>query len=274
MKKIAGILCALFVALPARAADPAPLRFAGQAEQSPEKPRAKPDIAVALTDDLVEVDAGFAGARLTLFGAVTGVEYPARAVDIVAVIRGPAMRFEIRRLERKNLIWAPGHAHFVENAPGLYLTAASRPIDDVVPLPDQSAFHLGTDFLTFDISRPGDSGEPNLHDADFADAFINAIEDKDLYGARVGGVSFKKGALFAVNADLPANTPVGNYDVSVYLYQDGVLLGRDSATLIVNKVGIERRIYELAHQRPVSYGIVCVALSLFAGWIAAFAFRK
>lgn len=244
--------------------------FAGQVEQSP----TKPDIAVALTDDLVEVNASFAGARLTLFGAVTGVEDPANTVDVIAVIRGPATRFEIRRLERKNLIWAPGHAHIVENAPGLYLTAATRPITDVAPLPEQAAYHLGTDFLTFSVTRPGEDGEESDHDGDFAEAFITEIEDKGLYDARVGGVSFKKGALFAINADLPANTPVGDYDVSVYLYQDGRLLGRDSATLVVNKVGIERRIYELAHQRPVSYGILCVALSLFAGWIASFAFRK
>lgn len=252
MKALAAMICAPLIVAPAQAAN----------------------IAVALTDDLVEVDAGFAGAQLTLFGAVTGVPDPARAVDIIAVIRGPATRFEIRRLERRNLIWAPGHVHYVEDAPGLYLTASTRPITDVVPLPDQASYHLGTDHLTLDITRPGDVGEPSAHDADFADAFVNEVEDEGLYGARVSGVSFKKGALFAINADLPANTPVGNYDVSVYLYQDGVLLDRDSATLLVNKVGIERRIYELAHQRPVSYGIVSVALSLLAGWIAAFAFRK
>lgn len=249
MRALGAILCAMALAGPAKAAD----------------------IAVALTDDLVEVDAGFAGARLTLFGAVSGVADPARAVDIIAVISGPAARFEIRRVERKNFIWTPGDAHVIADAPGLYLTAATRPIMDIAPLPDQAVYRLGTDYLAFAAAA---RGRERAAEERFIDALIDHAREKGLYGDRVGGVSFKKGALFAINADLPANTPVGDYDVSVYLYQDGRLLGRDSAWLVVNKVGIERRIYELAYRRPVSYGVLCVVLALLAGWAASLAFRK
>ena len=73
---------------------------------------------------------------------------------------------------------------------------------------------------------------------------------------------------------LPPTTPVGDYRVDVYLFRDGELLSRDSAQLAVNKVGLERRIYELAQTRPIAYGITCVAVSLIAGWLAAAAFRK
>jgi len=116
---------------------------------------------------------------------------------------------------------------------------------------------------------------PKTEDSDreFTEALIAEFKTRGLYEDRVGAVAFKKDALFSIQADLPANTPVGDYDVAVYLYQDGDLLGRDSARLLVDKVGLERRIYEIAHQRPVSYGFLCVALSLLAGWIAALVFR-
>ena len=232
------------------------------------------DIAVALTDDVIEVDAGFAGARLTLFGAVTGVEDPENAIDVIAVIRGPETRFRVRRLERNRFIWAPGEAHEISAAPGLYLTAATRRITDIAPLPDQASFRLGTNFLLFDDGRTEDTEGIRARDREFEEAFVDGVEEKGLYSDRIDAVSFKKGGLFAINADLPANTPVGEYLVSVHLYRDGERLGSDSATLVVNKVGIERGIYNLAHERPISYGILCVALSLLAGWIAAFAFRK
>jgi len=231
------------------------------------------DIAVALTDELVKVDAGFAGARLTLFGVVTGIEEPGSKVDIIAVIRGPSTRFEVRRLERRNFIWMPGAARMVEDAPGFYFTAATRAISDIAPLPDQAAFRLGTDYLMFDGRRAAQDGADEEERLE-RNAFISEVEEQGLYGDRIGAVSFKKGGLFAINADLPANTPVGEYEVSIYLYQDGEQLGRDSARLVVNKVGIERQIYDLAHERPISYGVLCVALSLIAGWIAALAFRK
>ncbi len=238
------------------------------------------EIAIALTNDHVEVDTGFSGARLTLFGAISGIEAPAASagVDIISVIRGPATQFQIRRLLKRGPIWIPGNTHAIKGAPGLYLTNANRPITDIAPLPDQAAYHLGADFLIIDATQDHNetpiAAQSGGHNNLFAKAFVSEAKDAGLYRDRIGGVEFKKGALFAINVDIPANTPVGDYSVAVYLYQDGVLLGRDEAELVVNKVGIERRIFDLAHNQPVTYGILSVVISLFAGWIAALAFRK
>jgi len=231
------------------------------------------EIEIALTDDLVAVDTGFAGARLTLFGAVTGVDDPA-SVDIVSVIRGPAARFHVREMQKSNLIWTPGPPHAVDGAPGLYLTYSTRPINDIVPLPVQVDYRLDAEYLDFQIGRDGAALDDGERHALFRSAFLSEAEDLGLYDARVGGVAFKKGSLFTISARLPANTPVGAYEVSVYLFRHGELLGSDTAALAVNRVGLERRIYDFAHERPISYGLFCVALSLLAGWIASLAFRK
>lgn len=232
------------------------------------------DIAVALTEETVAVDTNFSGARLTLFGAVTGVENPQEAIDIIAVLRGPDTTFRIRRFEKRGVIWAPGEAHLIEGAPGLYLTQATGVINDIAPLSDQAKYRLGADYI--DFSTPLSDVETDLHAPRdlYKKAFLTEVEDLGFYRNIVGGIDFKKGGLFTINVELPADTPVGAYDVSVFLYRDGVLYGRDEAQLAVNKVGLERRVYELAHGRPVSYGIICVVISLFAGWLAALAFRK
>ena len=41
----------------------------------------------------------------------------------------------------------------------------------------------------------------------------------------------------------------------------------------VHKVGIERWLYNLAHERPVFYGLLSLAIAIFSGWAAAAAFR-
>lgn len=228
-------------------------------------------VEIALTDDRVEVDTGFAGARLTLFGAVTGVEDPA-SVDIISVIKGPDTRFQVRQMEKANLIWTPGPAHIIESAPGLYLTYATRPVKDIAPLPLQDEYRLDADYL--DISVDAHASAPAESASLFRSAFLSEAEYLGLYRSHVGGIEFKKGALFTVTARLPANTPVGEYDVAVYLFRNGALIGADRAALAVNRVGLERRIYDFAHERPVSYGVFCVALSLIAGWAASLAFRK
>ena len=227
------------------------------------------EIAVALTDDRVEVDAGFSGAALTLFGAVTGAENPSQDVDIIAVINGPEGDFEVRALEQRGLIWTPGEAYRIENAPRFYATSATRPIADIAPLPDQANYEIGVDNIgAVDLFADAEAKHP------YNAAFLDTLEERGQYRDAVGAVSFLKGALFKIDAALPATTPVGDYLVTVFLYRDGVLISRDSASLRVNKVGVERRIYDLAHGRPILYGLLCVAVSLLAGWIAGAVFRK
>lgn len=229
------------------------------------------DIEIALTDDLVEVDTGFAGARLTLFGAVTGVDDPA-SLDMISVIRGPDARFQVRQMKKNNLIWAPGPKYAVGPTPGLYLTYSTRPVDDIAPLPIQAEYHLDADYLDIDVSAR--AATPPEDHALYRSAFLSEAETVGLYHARADGIAFHKGALFTINARLPANTPVGEYSVAVYLFRNGEMVGADTAALAVNRVGLERRIYDVAHKRPVSYGIFCVMLSLIAGWIGGLAFRK
>lgn len=233
-------------------------------------PAAAADVEIALADERVEVDTGFSGARLVLFGAVTGIDNSS-TLDMVSVIRGPDARFTIRQMQKNRLIWTPGPRHAVGPAPGLYLTYSTRPVDDIAPLPLQAEYRLDADYLDIPIDARSPTAE---NTALFRSAFLSEAETAALYHRRTGGISFKKGALFTIDAGLPANTPVGEYEVAVYLFRNGEMIGSDKTALAVNRAGLERRIYEIAHERPVSYGIFCVALSLLAGWIGSFAFRK
>lgn len=229
------------------------------------------DIAIALTDNLVEIDADFAGAQIDLFGALAGANAPFEAYDIIAVIEGPPLDFEVRALERRSAFWIPGEPFAVNNAPGVYITSATRDIDSIAPLPDQSAFALSLNGLRLNARR---RDAPSPGEARYRDAFLDVMQDKGLYRDIVDGVEFKKPGLFTIRFDLPANAPVGDYAVSAYLYRGGGLIAHDNATLRVDTVGMERRIVEFAMFRPVSYGFACVFISLAAGWFAGFVFRK
>lgn len=246
-------------------------------------PAAAQDIAVALTTPAVEVDAGFAGARVVLFGALTGPDAPganddATPTDIVAVVRGPETTFSIRPIERDGMIWVKGPAVRLD-APGLLLTHSSRPLDDIAPPELRRVLMITAD--AGDLARDAAATNPAAaarleargRDA-FGEAFIAASRIAGAMRDRPNAVTTHKGALFSIEIDLPPTTPLGAYRVDVYLFSEGALVSRDSAALVVNKVGLERRIYDLAHERPIAYGIACVAVSLLAGWLAALAFRK
>jgi hypothetical protein len=44
-------------------------------------------------------------------------------------------------------------------------------------------------------------------------------------------------------------------------------------TIAVRKVGLERWIYNLAHQKPLIYGILSLTIAILAGWLASAVFR-
>ncbi|MFQ5564056.1 MAG: TIGR02186 family protein [Parvularculaceae bacterium] len=238
------------------------------------------EIAVALTEDEVAVDAGFTGARVTLFGVVEGLpEEEARASDIIAVVRGPAADFQIRRMQKENLFWLPGPVITLKDAPGLYLTSATRPIADIAPIEDRQRFGLGAEHANITPAfapRNADAAAvlEDVGAAALIRAYAQAAHVRGAFRNDSDGIAFVKGTLFTIAVDLPADTPVGFYAATVYFYRGGELLDQDDATLSVRKVGVERRIYDLAHGRPVAYGLMCVVAAFLAGWLASIAFRK
>jgi uncharacterized protein (TIGR02186 family) len=241
------------------------------------------DVAVALTDEIIDVDAGFSGARIVLFGAVTHAG-GRRAVnepvgDLVAVVRGPASNFRMRPMVREQMIWIAGPGIRISGAPGILLTISTRPLEDIASPELRRALQLDADAVNFaPLVEPLGRRSAVIVAERGADAlgaaFLGAAKHEGIFKESHSAISFKKGSLFSIDIELPPTTPVGQYGVDLYLIRDDALVSWDRARLSVRKVGIERGVYDIAHQRPIAYGIGCVAISIAAGWLAAAAFRR
>ncbi|WP_392355022.1 TIGR02186 family protein [Brevundimonas sp. LF-1] len=80
--------------------------------------------------------------------------------------------------------------------------------------------------------------------------------------------------MFRAEVKLPAVAPTGKYYAEVWLFQEGAAVSVSNLTLTVEKVGLERDIYEFAHRRPWSYGVLCVLLAALTGYAASRVFRS
>src|SRR5690606_6983630 len=107
----------------------------------------------------------------------------------------------------------------------------------------------------------------------FGDAVVRIREEDGLYRFSEGGVTLTEDTLFQAHFELPANLTEGDYDAEFFLVRDRAVISSGATTIRVEKTGIERWLYNLAHQQPLVYGILAVALALIAGWIAATGFR-
>jgi hypothetical protein len=66
----------------------------------------------------------------------------------------------------------------------------------------------------------------------------------------------------------------GQYNVEVYLLRDGEVVSAQSTPLFIDQTGIERRLFNLAHNAPLAYGLICVFMAMLLGWISSVLFRR
>lgn len=254
---------------------PAPERSVGTADQL--------RVAAALTDARVTVDSSFRGASIVLYGAVFNPgDQPA---DVVVVVRGPDAPVRLVKKTRNTGVWLNSRPVLFEGAPGFYMTASTRPLSDIADFGQLRRLGVGVDHLR--INAPEESrtvtrygvrdvvvsrlGEDYL---DFRRAVIRLREAAALYNTDPDGVEFVDRGLFRAELELPAVAPTGRYFAEVWLFQDGAPVSVSNLTLTVEKVGIERDIFEFAHRRPWTYGLLCVLLAAFTGWAASWLFRR
>jgi len=240
-------------------------------------------VAAALTDAQVRVDSSFRGASIVLYGAVFNPTD--RPADVVVVVRGPDEPIRLVKKTRNMGVWLNSRPVLFEGAPGFYMTASTRSLSDIADFGQLRRLGVGVNHLR--INAPEESrtvtrygvrdvvvsrlGEDYL---DWRRAVIRLKEAAQLYDTDPQGVEFVDRGLFRAEVTLPATAPTGRYYTEVWLFQDGEPLSVSNLTLTVEKVGFEREVYEFAHRRPWSYGVLCVLLAALTGYGASRVFRR
>lgn len=248
-------------------------------------PAAPPPVAVsaALTETQVQVTSGFRGARIVLYGAV--FDPAQRPSDVVVIVRGPDQPVRIVRKVHVAGLWLNSRPVVFQGAPGFYMAASTRPLDEVAGFAVLRRLGAGIEHLR--INAPAEERVETRYGvrdmvvsrlgADYLAwrrAVVRLKAAAGLYAVDEGGVRFVDRGLFRCEIRLPAAAPIGRYQAEILLFQNGQPVSRRLRTLVVEKAGFERALYLFAHQRPWSYGLASVVIALAAGWAASAAFRR
>lgn len=233
------------------------------------------DLTIALSTHDVRIDSDFSGDTITVFGVIErdqatvtrGAPY-----DVVVLVRGPNQTVVARRKEPLLFVWVNRSSETFTAAPSYYALSSTRPLDEIAPPQLLARLGLGFDNIPLHLETPAQGDV----DPDFRDAFIRLRKEAGLYSESVGGVDFigTSNSVFRTAAWIPSNVPHGLYRVEVLLFSGGAFLARSEVDLNVTKVGFEQFMFEASHNNAVLYGLACVLLALFSGWIAGVIFRR
>lgn len=242
-----------------------------QVTQPAEKPAPAEQIVAGLSRDNIGITASFDGSQILIYGAIKR-EAPEPADEKLAVIvtlEGPLGPVTIRKKSREFGIWVNTASVGVAAAPSYYAVATSGPMKEILdPRVDTQQR------ISIPLAMRAFSGPLQVEDSKpFTEAMVRIRERQGLYKMETGGVHLVDNTLFRADFDLPANLTEGDYKTRIFLLRDGKLVDQYQSAIEVRKVGLERWLYTLAHQDAALYGLLSLALAVFAGWAAAAIFR-
>ena len=225
------------------------------------------DIVAGLSQDQIEINSSYTGTDIVVFGTI---ERPAvaRGRDIVVVVRGPDTQITVRRRDRLAGVWVNRDSAKFQGMPAFYFLASTRKLASIASPDVLSRYGLGAAYL-----QP--AALITHHDpAPFRQAAIRQLEAQGLYAEAPGSIDFHSENLFKTVVPIPAAVARGQYTVEVYLFRDGDVVSVQSTPFFIDQIGLERRLYNLAHNNALAYGLFAVFMALLFGWSASVLMRR
>ena len=229
--------------------------------------QAEEEIILGLSQNEIDITATFTGSEILLFGAIRrDAPVPDGNLGIIVTVAGPEVPVTVRRKERRFGIWVNIDDVKIAAAPSFYAVATSadlskvlRPSEDLInriTIP-QVVRHVGTNVL--------DSQS-------FSRALMRIREENNQYQRLEGAVAISRDTLFQTRIQMPANLTEGFYVAKIFLTRDGNIVDEYETSIPVKKVGLERWLYNLAHDNAFLYGLMSLAIAIAAGWGASAVF--
>lgn len=226
------------------------------------------EIVLGLSRDEVAITATFEGSDILVFGAVKREAPIAEdsTLGVIVTVAGPDRPVMVRRKDRRLGIWVNTDAVEVDAAPSFYAVATSAPITEVLRDTEDLRHRITIPRAIRSVGATVDDSPA------FTEALMRIRAKSDLYQVLEGDVDLEQNTLFRTAITLPANLTEGDYEAHIFLTRDGSVIDEYITTIPVKKVGLERWLYNLAHQQALLYGLMSLAIAIASGWGASAAF--
>ena len=212
----------------------------------------------------INIDHDFQGINVLIYGARND------AGKVVIVARGPKNDYTLRKKGRVAGIWTNVKNEEIKNLNSFYSIASTRPIETIHNNSLLRQLEIGGDNIKISSIEELPLDEiQNLKKES-----LNILGTQDLFEQNEKGVSFWGETLFRAFIKFPKNIVKGIYHIDVYLFSDGLLKSFQTMPVIVEKVGFEAFMYDLAHKNSLLYGILCVFVALILGWFVSIIFPR
>jgi uncharacterized protein (TIGR02186 family) len=229
--------------------------------------QAEEEIVLGLSQREIDITATFVGSEILVFGAIRrDAPEPDGQLGVIVTVAGPEVPVTMRRKERRLGIWVNVDDVKIAGAPSFYAVASSADLSKILRPSEDLLNRITIPQVVRNV------GTNVLDSQSFSRALMRIRAGNDQYQRLEGAVSVSRDTLFQTRIKLPANLTEGFYVAKIFLTRDGNVVDEYITTIPVKKVGMERWLYNLAHENAFWYGLMSLAIAIAAGWTASAAF--
>lgn len=214
--------------------------------------------------DHVDVSTRFQGQRILLFGAVP------QGTDVIIKVVSPEQEVDLARKSRIGPLWLDSGHVTVHGAPGLMYLMSSRPIGELLDSTEHEELGLTLSSALKSAALTGDAAT----DPRWRAALLRLKRRVGYYVESEQGVELEGGRLFYAHIDLPPESPLGIYRMSIYLLRDREVVQRQHENLVVQEVRLEHWISNVAHGYAWSFGALLSLSMMVLGLLLGVAMRS
>ena len=229
------------------------------------------EVVAGLSRDRISITTNFDGSEVLIFGAVKR-EAPipeGGPLEVVITLAGPSEPVTVRRKSRRYGIWINTSSVEIDAAPSFYAVATSGPLREVLTNTEDLRHRISIPRAIRSVGAPA-----NVENSiAFTEALMRIREAGELYQLKENSIDVRDQTLFQTAIRLPANLVEGDYKTRIFLTREAEIVSSYETVINVEKVGLERWLFTLAHERPLVYGLLSITIAIFAGWGASALFR-
>lgn len=227
-----------------------------------------------VSNDTVEITSSFDGERLAFFGTIEpDIGATDRSVagpfHVIIVVTGPTQHRVVREKTSSWGIWLNTYQVEFADFPGYFQVLSSGRLADLA-----DATTLADNAVTPEAQLHATGSVSRSKARDFGAELLRQMTEIGLYGVQENGVAFSAETFYSARLTLPSTVPPGPYIAQTYLLKNGAVVARSTSGFAVRKMGFERFVALFSVQSPLLYGLACVALALFTGWIGGVVFKR
>lgn len=229
------------------------------------------EIVADLSQSRVGISATFDGSNILIFGAVSrDAPIPnSSPMQVVVSVSGPHQPVTIRRKDKRaGIIWVNSASALIDDAPSFYSVATTVPLPQALSDGEDIEHKVSINRAISSVGAQIATGQA----AEFTEALIRIRSANGLYQVHEGAVELMSETLFRTEIDLPSNLTAGEYTARILITRDQQVVDVFETKLDIQKVGIERWLYNLAHDNALYYGLMSLFIAIAAGWMASAVF--